>query len=109
MLSLLIFDWNLRFDLIRFRIRPGLIPGHGRVLFYWHSKPVNIYMYVYVYVCICIYIFPKIGANEQYLYFHTDSNFRIAAVSCSVTQSCPTLCNPMDCSTTDFPVLHNVL
>ena len=35
MLSLLIFDWNLRFDLIRFGIRPGLIPGHGRVLFYW--------------------------------------------------------------------------
>ena len=24
----------------------------------------------------------------------------------SVTQSCPTLCNPMDCSTPDFPV-HN--
>ena len=26
---------------------------------------------------------------------------------CSVTQSCPTLCNPMDCSTPGFPVLHN--
>ena len=25
---------------------------------------------------------------------------------CSVTQSCPTLFNPMDCSTPDFPVLH---
>ena len=25
---------------------------------------------------------------------------------CSVTQSCPTLCNPMDCSTPVFPVLH---
>ena len=24
----------------------------------------------------------------------------------SVTQSCPTLCNPMDCSTPGFPVLH---
>ena len=25
---------------------------------------------------------------------------------CSVAKSCPTLCNPMDCSTPDFPVLH---
>ena len=25
---------------------------------------------------------------------------------CSVTQFCPTLCNPMDCSTLGFPVLH---
>ena len=26
----------------------------------------------------------------------------------SVTQSCPTLCNPMDCSTPGFPVLHHL-
>ena len=25
---------------------------------------------------------------------------------CSVSKSCPTLCNPMDCSTPDFPVFH---
>ena len=25
---------------------------------------------------------------------------------CSVAQSCPTLCDPMDCSTSVFPVLH---
>ena len=27
----------------------------------------------------------------------------------SVVQLCPTLCNPMDCSTPDFPVLHYLL
>ena len=27
----------------------------------------------------------------------------------SVTQSCPTLCNPMGCSTSDFPVHHQLL
>ena len=26
----------------------------------------------------------------------------------SVTQSCPTLCDPMDCSTPGFPVLHSL-
>ena len=29
-------------------------------------------------------------------------------VGCSVTQSCPTLCNLMDCSTPVFPVLHSL-
>ena len=28
---------------------------------------------------------------------------------CSVAQSCPTLCNPLDCSTPGFPVLHHLL
>ena len=28
---------------------------------------------------------------------------------CSVTESCPTLCNPMDCSTPGFLVLHYLL
>ena len=28
--------------------------------------------------------------------------------SCSVAQSCPTLCNPMDYSKPDFPVLHHL-
>ena len=27
---------------------------------------------------------------------------------CSVTQSCPRLCKPMDCSTPGFPVLHHL-
>ena len=25
---------------------------------------------------------------------------------CSITKSCPTICDSMDCSTSDFPVLH---
>ena len=28
---------------------------------------------------------------------------------CSVAQSCLTLCDPMDCSTPGFPVLHHLL
>ena len=27
----------------------------------------------------------------------------------SAVQSCPALCNPMDCSTPGFPVLHHLL
>ena len=35
------------------------------------------------------------------------SLFLSALGCCSVTQSCPTLCNPMDCSTPGLPVHHN--
>ena len=28
---------------------------------------------------------------------------------CSVTKSCPTLCDPMDCSTPGFSILHYLL
>ena len=30
-------------------------------------------------------------------------------ICCSVAQPCPALCDPMDCSTPDFPVLHHLL
>ena len=33
----------------------------------------------------------------------------IRMLSCSVAQSRPTLCDPMDCSTPGFPVLHHLL
>ena len=32
----------------------------------------------------------------------------VAFCCCSVTQLCPTICNPMDCSTPGFPVLHHL-
>ena len=36
-----------------------------------------------------------------------NSNF--LSCCCSVTQSCLTLCSPMDCSTPGFPILHHLL
>ena len=32
----------------------------------------------------------------------------ITCCCCSVALLCPTLCNPMDCSTSSFPVLHHL-
>ena len=32
----------------------------------------------------------------------------MACCCCSVAQSCPTFCDPMDCSTPGFPVLHHL-
>ena len=43
----------------------------------------------------------------------TDKHINIQYVKwcccCSVIQSCPTLCNPMDCSTPGFLILHHLL
>ena len=35
-------------------------------------------------------------------------SYTIAYICCSFAQSCPTLCNPMDCSMPAFPVLHHL-
>ena len=43
---------------------------------------------------VCIYIYVCMRVPNQFS---------------SVTQSCPTLCNPMDCSTPGLPVLHQLL
>ena len=34
---------------------------------------------------------------------------RLSCCCCSVAQLCPALCDPMDCSTPGFPVLHHLL
>ena len=39
----------------------------------------------------------------------TDVNMCIYCSSCLVAQSCPTLCDPMDCSLPGFPVHHELL
>ena len=38
-------------------------------------------------------------------FYHSDSSVQFS----SVTQSCPTLCNPMDCSMPGLPVYHQLL
>ena len=34
--------------------------------------------------------------------------YSVYMTCCLVAQSCPTLCNPMDCSTPSFPALHHL-
>ena len=51
------------------------------------------YILVCVYKCVCICVF-------TYVYIYVFS---------SVSQSCPTLCNPVDCSMPGFPVHHQLL
>ena len=58
---------------------------------------------------LCIYMFflecilrHRVSGITGYVYFQF-------YCCCSVAQSCLTLCDPMDCSTTGFPVFHHLL
>ena len=44
------------------------------------------------------------GSREKFS--DKESCIRLDLYCCSVTKSCPTLCDPVDCSMLGFPVLH---
>ena len=65
------------------------------------SETIYILKYIYMYACILYtYIIHYILYIHICIYYYC---------CCSVTQSCPTLCNPIDCSTPAFPLLHHLL
>ena len=46
-------------------------------------------------------------APAKFIVMHDEIWIRLwKALCCSIAQSRPTLCNPMDCSTPGFPILH---
>ena len=48
---------------------------------------------------------PQCTEHSTYTHMHTHTHTH-THICCSVTQLCPTLCDPMDYSTSGFPVLH---
>ena len=69
-------------------------------------------------ICVLAYIsdlfstYDFLFPVDCYLFFlfrEDLSIFPFRYVFSSVAQSCPTLCNPMDCSTLGFPVHHQLL
>ena len=53
-------------------------------------------------VCVCIRGYRVCTNTKVLMAFH-------GLCCCSVAQACPTLCDPMDCSTPGRPVLHHLL
>ena len=51
-------------------------------------------------------IFPTLELNEPLKMFNKYWSFPLSCCCYSVAQSCPALCDPMDCSTPGFLVLH---
>ena len=52
-----------------------------------------------------------LGIRSPYMNFGGEEHsvYCVSVPFSSVTQSCPTFCNPMDCSTPGFPVHHQLL
>ena len=58
------------------------------------------------YMCTHIYSYIHVYSTKEWL---REWTLKPVMFSCSVTQSCPTLCDPMDYSTPGFPVLYHLL
>ena len=59
-------------------------------------------------LCLCLSppldcMFPEGRVRDSFSYM-----LHVLQSSCSITKSCLTLCDPMDCSPLDFPVLHHL-
>ena len=79
---------------------PGRLQSTGlqRVGHEWATSPIS-------YLILLNYIF--ISRIHKWIAFIKYINKDITViVHCSVCQSCLILCNPMDCSTPGFPILH---
>ena len=53
-------------------------------------------------------LFKHLGSWKNFKILELWHQWRWITICCSVTQSCLTLHNPMDCSTPGFPVLHHL-
>ena len=55
--------------------------------------------------------FKNMGMSVYFIYLSVekDGGGQVQICCCSVTQLCPTLCDPMVCTTPGFPVLHHLL
>ena len=81
---------------------------------------VCVYIYIYIRfsllftfvllfacVCMCVYVCVRMCVCI-YIYIYKDFLYYLRCCCCSVTQSCLIFCDPIDCSTPGFPVLHNL-
>ena len=66
-------------------------------------------MWAFIHRWIDTVLLHNTGATLNILWYTTmERNIKLVCV-CSVTKLCPTLCDPMDCSTPGSPVLHYLL
>ena len=73
-----------------------LYPNCFSVCFYYKEK------YIITFHYNCVFTYPFLLSVSHSLWRLCSVRFN------SVAQSCPTLCNPMDCSTPGFPVYHQL-
>ena len=71
--------------------------------------PYSPFLLVFLGGLVCDLLYAPCHGSFHVFYFLQDSCHNHLLGGCSVTQSCPTLCNLMDCSMPGFPVLHQFM
>ena len=73
------------------------------------SSPIN---YMSISISRVLYLSSFSLSFSDFIFYKSSLSYYSLAIldicCCSVTQSCPTLCDPMDCSTTGIPVLYHL-
>ena len=85
------------------------VAGGTEVSFWWAISlsltPFLLFFYLqFIFVCLCFEAIIQLKTNSQSLFICSFSSVQFS----SVAQSCPTLCNPMNCSTPGLPVHHQL-
>ena len=77
---------------------------------YYDFCVFNSWSYIFIFLMVCCTSMNQVThlRFDYQLFFCTSSALSVSQFS-SITQSCLTLCNPMDCSMPSFPVLHHLL
>ena len=99
------------FCLAFLRICSGRVSGSLSLLF-WQKPQVFyvmcMYMHIFIYTCMHLYMFSLYLNLLYFLCILQTCIYRYCSCCCSVAQLCSILCDPMDCSTSGFPVLHHL-
>ena len=74
-------------------------------LLFTHSLSPS-YLHLCSFLSYCWIVLPSCGLMAV-CFYDWGGGWRV--LSLFITQSCPTLCHPMDCSTPGLPVLHHLL
>ena len=92
---------------------PYAVEGWG--LNHCKEKSLSFSSYLFIFCIILIHdilrlaLYTKVISYMHYFLKDKNCSFKYIIQFSSVTQLCPTLCDPMDCSTPGLPVHHQVL
>ena len=92
---------------------PHAVEGWG--LNHWKEKSLSFSSYLFIFCIILIHdilrlaLYTKVISYMHYFLKDKNCSFKYISQFSSVTQLCPALCEPMDCSTPGLPVHHQVL
>ena len=110
-LGISLFLASSMFCLAFLRICSGRVSGSLSQLF-WQKPQVFyvmcMYMHIFIYTCMHLYMFYLYLNLLYFLCILQTCIYMYCSCCCSVAQLYSTLCDPMDCSTSDFPVLHHL-